>query len=455
MPAPLSDGRVLQIFVVEDDLWYSELLVHHISLNPDNRVSKFESASGLLQNLKENTPDVITLDYSLPDMKGDELLKKIRAVNPEIAVIIISGQEDIATALNLLKEGAYDYFIKNEQTRERVWNAINKIRESVALKQEIQELREQIGRKYDIQHLLVGNCEAMRKVFSLIVRAAATNINVSISGETGTGKELAAKAIHFNSGRSRKAFVAVNLASVPRDLIESELFGHEKGAFTGAVAMRIGKFEEASGGTIFLDEIADLDVSLQVKLLRVLQEREVSRVGGNTLIPIDVRVIVATHKNLLEEVKSGRFREDLYYRLLGLPIVMPPLRERGNDILLMGKHFLDAFCTSNKLPKKHFSTEAREKLLSYRYPGNVRELKAVVELAAVMTDADVICAEDISFTAAKTPADLLDQDLTLEEYTHHIIRHYLDRFDNNVLEVARRLDVGKSTIYRLIKEGKL
>jgi len=194
---------------------------------------------------------------------------------------------------------------------------------------------------------------------------------------------------------------------------------------------------------------------LQVKLLRVLQEREIVKIGSNQVVPVDVRIIVATHKNLSEEVQSGFFREDLFYRLLGLPIVIPPLRDRGNDKLLLAKHFLDAFCSSNKLHRKNFSTEAKEKLLSYRYPGNVREMKAVVELAAVMTDGDQIQADDISFTASRTPVDLLDLDITLEEFEYKIIRHYLDRFDNNVVEVAKRLGVGKSTIYRLIKEGKL
>lgn len=450
----ISGDKPLRVFVVEDDLWYGELLVHHLSLNPDNKVQRFESAADLMDALSER-PDVITLDYTLPDMKGDVLYKKIRAVLPDAMVIMISGQEDIATALNLLREGVYDYLVKNEETKDRLWNAVNNIRKNLALRDEVQALREQIDHQFDLQHLIIGNCEPMKKVFTLIAKAASTNINVSVSGETGTGKELVAKAIHYNSQRSRKPFVAVNVASIPRDLIESELFGHEKGAFTGAVATRIGKFEEANGGTLFLDEIADLDLALQVKLLRVLQEREVSRIGSNQVISFDVRVIVATHKNLNEEVIAGRFREDLFYRLLGLPIELPPLKERGNDILLLAKHFLDAFCSSNKLHKKNFNAAAREKLLNYRYPGNVRELKAVVELAAVMTDNDAIDAEDISFTAARTPSDLLDQDLTLEEFSQKIIRHYLGRFDNNVVDVARRLGIGKSTIYRMMKEGKL
>ena len=450
----ISGDKPLRVFVVEDDLWYGELLVHHLSLNPDNQVQRFESAADLMEALNER-PDVITLDYTLPDMRGDVLYKKIRAVLPDAMVIMISGQEDITTALNLLREGVYDYLVKNEETKDRLWNAVNNIRKNLALRDEVQALREQIDHQFDLQHLIIGNCEPMKKVFTLIAKAASTNINVSVSGETGTGKELVAKAIHYNSQRSRKPFVAVNVASIPRDLIESELFGHEKGSFTGAVATRIGKFEEANGGTLFLDEIADLDLALQVKLLRVLQEREVSRIGSNQVISFDVRIIVATHKNLNEEVVAGRFREDLFFRLLGLPVELPPLKERGNDILLLAKHFLDAFCSSNKLHKKNFNSAAREKLLNYRYPGNVRELKAVVELAAVMTDNDAIDAEDISFTAARTPSDLLDQDLTLDEFNQKIIRHYLGRFDNNVVDVARRLGIGKSTIYRMMKEGKL
>lgn len=449
-----GSGKPLQIFVVEDDLWYGELLTHHLSLNPDNKVQRFERASELLAALTEK-PDIITLDYRLPDVKGDDLFRKIKTLLPEVQVIVISAQEDVSTALNLLREGVYDYLVKNEETRERLWIAVNNIRRNLALQDEVQQLRQQIDHQYDLQHLMIGNCEAMKKVFSLVVKAAATNINVSVTGETGTGKELVAKAVHFNSVRSRKPFVAVNMASIPRDLLESELFGHEKGAFTGAIATRIGKIEEAQGGTLFLDEIADMDLSLQVKLLRVLQERELTRIGSNQLIAVDVRIIVATHKNLNEEVQAGRFREDLFYRLLGLPIHLPPLRDRGNDILLLAKHFLDAFCTSNKLHRKSLSVAAKEKLAGYKYPGNVRELKAVVELAAVMTDNDQIDADDISFTAARTPSDLLDQDLTLAEFEQRIIRHYLDRFDNNVLEVARRLDVGKSTIYRMIKEGKI
>ncbi|MEM9022094.1 MAG: sigma 54-interacting transcriptional regulator, partial [Bacteroidota bacterium] len=227
----------------------------------------------------------------------------------------------------------------------------------------------------------------------------------------------------------------------------------EKGAFTGAFTRRVGKFEEAQGGTIFLDEIGEMDVHLQARLLRVLQEREVTRVGGNNTVKIDVRVIVATNKDLLEEVQSGRFREDLFYRLLGLPISLPPLREREDDILLLAKHFVDEFCTENQLDKITISAEARKKLAKYAWPGNVRELKAVMELAAVMSTGGTVTEEDITYTSTNHMSDFLLEETTLKQYTEKIVRHFLTRYDNNVLKVAQKLDIGKSTIYRMLKES--
>jgi DNA-binding NtrC family response regulator len=230
------------------------------------------------------------------------------------------------------------------------------------------------------------------------------------------------------------------------------LFGHEKGSFTGAMAARIGKFEESRNGTIFLDEIGDLDLSLQAKLLRVIQEREVIRVGGNKPIKINSRFVVATHKNLMDEVKKKTFREDLYYRLYGLQIKLPPLRERGNDILLLAKHFIESFCRENKIETKKLSPEAHQKLLSYHFPGNVRELKSLVELATVMASEKDIYAKDILLGEENLIADLLNTELTLEEYNKKIIFHFLQKHDNNVVLVAKKLDIGKSTIYRMLKD---
>jgi len=286
-------------------------------------------------------------------------------------------------------------------------------------------------------------------------KAVKTNITVSISGETGTGKEVVAKAIHYNSSRNKKPFVIINVSAVPEDLIESEMFGHEKGAFTGASSTRIGKFEEANLGTLFLDEIGEMSLNMQAKLLRAIQEREFTRVGGNTVIKSDVRIIVATNRNLMDEVKKGNFREDLYYRLLGLPIELPPLRDRGSDILLLAKHFMDAFCAENAMEKLNLSKTAQEKLLKYPYPGNVRELKAIVELSAVMANSSSIQPDDINFQGSSSLNDLMMQELSLVEYNKKIIKSFLKKYDDNILLVAKKLDIGKSTIYRMRKNGEL
>jgi DNA-binding NtrC family response regulator len=261
-------------------------------------------------------------------MPGEKVLNQIRSQDPNISVVIVSAQEKIHTAVELLKSGAFDYITKDEETKDRLLNSIHNARNKTSLIKEIDHLKKEISEKYEFEKSIIGTSTAIKKTFSLLEKAVQTNISVSISGETGTGKELVAKAIHYNSKRKSKPFVAVNIAAIPRELIESELFGHEKGAFTGAVTRRIGKFEEAEGGSIFLDEIGEMDLSLQAKLLRVLQEREVTRIGANLTIKLDVRIIAATHKDLAEEVKAGKFREDLYYRLLGLPIHLPPLRDR-------------------------------------------------------------------------------------------------------------------------------
>ncbi|MDZ7605790.1 MAG: sigma 54-interacting transcriptional regulator [Cyclobacteriaceae bacterium] len=238
-------------------------------------------------------------------------------------------------------------------------------------------------------------------------------------------------------------------------MIESELFGHEKGSFTGAITRRIGKFEEAINGTIFLDEIGEMDLNLQAKILRVIQEKEVTRIGGNNTIKLDVRIVVATHRNLAEEVKKGNFREDLYYRLLGLPVHLPPLRERDNDIIILAKHFLKEFCHENSMEQLKFSHQAQEKLLRYRYPGNVRELKSIVELSAVMANSTQIEEDDVKFSSLIDENKLVMEDLTLKEYTLRIIRYTLDKYDGNVLKVAKLLDIGKSSIYRYLKEMEI
>lgn len=442
-----------KIFIVEDDVWYSEVLEYILKLNPECSVEKYTCGKDCLDNLHKR-PNLITLDYSLNDMLGIDVLKKIKAFDPSIPVVMISGQEDVSTAVNLLREGAYDYIVKDEDAKDRLWNVVKNIKENADLKSELEGLRQEIGTRYDFANL-IGVSPSIQKVKKLMEKAVGTNITVSITGETGTGKEVVAKGIHYNSPRKNKSFVAVNVAAIPSELIESELFGYEKGAFTGADASRKGKFEEADGGTLFLDEVGEMDPAMQSKLLRAIQEREVTRIGGNTTRSVDVRLIVATHKNLAEEVQQGNFREDLYYRMLGLPISLPPLRERGNDILMLAKTFVDSFAKENGVGTVEIDENSKQKLLKYPFPGNVRELKALMELATVMCSDNIIEAEDITFTSTRGMTAILTEERTLREYTNSIIRHFLDRYDENVLLVAKKLDIGKSTIYRLLKNDEL
>ncbi|MEM0992084.1 MAG: sigma-54 dependent transcriptional regulator [Bacteroidota bacterium] len=443
-----------KIFVVEDDPWYAQILKHHLSLNPDYTIELFDSAKDCLDHLYLQ-PDVVCIDYGLPDMDGNVLLRNIQTRNSSVPVVVISAQEEISVAVDLLKAGARDYIIKNDHTKDLLWQSLIKIRETADLKQEVAVLKAELGHKYTFENSIIGQSAALKRTFKLIKKALSSNINVSITGETGTGKEVVAKALHFNSTRKDKPFVAVNMAAIPKELIESELFGHEKGAFTGAMSRKVGKFEEANGGTIFLDEIGELDLNVQSKLLRVLQEREVVRVGSNKIIKFDVRLITATHKNLKEEVQNGNFREDLYYRVVGLPIELPPLRDRDQDVLILAKHFIKKYAKDNKCAALSLHPKAKAKLLQYNYPGNVRELKAIIDLACVMSDGQEIIADDITFHTVQGDEVFMASEKTLRAYNVDIIHYFLKKYNNNVVKVAQKLEIGKSTIYNMIKAGEI
>lgn len=442
-----------RIFVVEDDPIYQRMIKYLMELNPDHEVHVFATGQECLQHL-DKKPNIISLDYSLPDMTGEEVLRKIKAADQDIGVIILSGQQDISTAVQLLKNGAFDYITKDNETKDRLLNAIGHIKNQNDLQEEVSKLRDELEIKYEFGNSVIGNSNVMQPVFKMMGKAAQSNITISLYGATGTGKEVVAKSIHFNSSRQKGPFIPVNMGAIPRELVESELFGHEKGAFTGAMARKKGHFELANGGTLFLDEVAEMEASTQTKLLRALQEREVVRVGGEKAIPFDARIIIATHKDLAEEARKGRFREDLYYRLLGLNIKLPPLWERGNDILLLAQSFLDKFTQQNKMPQQSIAKGAKSKLLAYSYPGNVRELKAIMDLAAVLSNGKIIQEEDIQFNSVKREAGFLTQELTLEGYKNLIIKSFLEKYDDDVMLVAQKLDIGKSTIYRMIKEEK-
>ena len=446
----MTQNHPMRVFIVEDDPVYQRLVKYVVEMDADYETYVFSSGKECLENL-DLKPDIISLDYGLPDMTGEEVLQKIHAFDPEIGIIILSGQENIRTAIQLLRSGVFDYILKDTETKERLRNALANLKNQIELRREVASLKAELVGKYDFSKQLIGQSAAMLAVYPLIEKAIKSNINVSIQGESGTGKEIVAKSIHHHSSRRNGPFVAINMSAIPRELLESELFGHEKGAFTGAIALKKGQFELSNKGTLFLDEIADLDKSIQSKLLRALQEKEFFRVGGEKAVIYDARIIVATHKNLAEEVKSGHFREDLYYRLLGLNIILPPLRVRGNDILVLAKHFLTFFAQQQGVPKLDLAPGAKNKLLTYTYPGNVRELMSVIELASVLADGPRVEADNIQFSSLAKSDDFFEPDLTLEDYKMKIIAHYLKLYHDNITLVAQQLNIGKSTIYRLLK----
>jgi DNA-binding NtrC family response regulator len=443
-------SKKYKIFVVDDNNMFLKVMHKFLSEKENLEVYAISSGRECISRLIEK-PDIISLDYTLPDSNGREILEKIIAITPETQVIIVSGQNDINTAIDLMKQGAYDYIVKGVDTRDKISIAIDKIVEKIELTNENTRLKQAVQKEFNFRNLIKGNSKAMENVFILMGKAIQTNINVSVIGETGTGKELVAKGIHYNSKRSNMPFVPVNISSIPDTLIESELFGYEKGAFTGADTSKPGRIEMAEGGTLFLDEIAEMNLNTQAKLLRVLQERELYRLGSNKPIKFDVRVIIATHRNLSEQIKKGEFREDLYFRLLGLTIELPPLKDRGSDCLFLAKYFVNDFCDENGLAHKIISEQAQEKLRIYSFPGNVRELKALMELACVLADDEIIEPVHININPLNLRQNLLSQEKTLQEYNEDIIQYFVNKY-KNIRDVARRLDVGKSTIYRYLKE---
>ena len=442
-----------RVIVVEDDPDYRRLVEYITKLNPDYEVHCFASGQECLNNLHLQ-PTVITSEYELPDMTAKELLSKVKKFDDGIEVIILSEKTDIPTVVEMIQEGAYNYIPKNSGMKDELLKTYNRLQLHVNIRKDVKTIKQNVDQNYKFEETIKGDSPAIRKIFKLLEKAAKTNITVSVTGETGTGKELAAQAIHYNSPRKQNQFVAVNVAAIPGDLLESELFGYEKGAFTGANHRKLGKFEFADKGTLFLDEIGEMDMNIQVKLLRALQEREFVRIGGNESIKFDARIIVATHRDLGDEVQKGNFREDLYYRLLGLPIQLPPLRERGNDPIILARYFLNNFSRKNDMGVLDMSPGAIEKMKNYHFPGNIRELKAVVELAAVMSEDGIIEEHNINFRSPKAVQNFLLEEVSLKEYTERIIHHYLEKYDNNVLLVAKKLKIGKSTIYRMLKGEK-
>lgn len=394
----MNSAYLTRVFIIEDDPVFAKLIAHSLGKEDQFDIQVFDSGSSFMQSLHLN-PDIVSIDYSLPDMTGIDVLKKVKSFNEEISTVIVSGQEKVDVVVDAYKQGASHYIIKNANAPIEFAQVVKNLSKSAGLRKEVENLRDQIIDRNRYNNV-IGESKEVMKVLRLIQKVEKSNIQVLITGESGTGKEVIANTIHYNSPRKRKPFVAVNVAAIPTDLIESELFGHEKGAFTGASGRRIGKFEEANGGTIFLDEIGEMQMDLQTKLLRVLQESKVTRLGSNKEISLNVRVLAATNKNLSQRVKEGKFREDLYYRLQGFLISLPALKERGNDILILAKHFLQQFCKSNHMQPMTLSPQAAKALMDHNWPGNVRELKATIERAALIADSNAVEFDDLIFSEA-------------------------------------------------------
>src|SRR5712671_655384 len=347
---------------------------------------------------ERDAPDLVLLDVKMPGMDGIEVLERLRAINDALPVVVVSGHGTISTAVEATKKGAFD-FIEKPFASERVLVSLRNALDSRQLRDENRTLKKAV----EVRHQMIGESAGLKHIMAAIGRAAPTNATVLITGESGVGKELVARTIHRNSLRSRERFVQVNCAAIPEDLIESELFGHEKGSFTGATEKQVGKFEQADRGTIFLDEVGDMSAKTQAKVLRVLQEGEVERLGSARTIKVDVRVIAATNKNLEEEIEKGRFRDDLYFRLAVIPIYVPPLRERAEDIPLLVRHYMEYFSRENNVRPRRIAPAALEALSRYRWKGNIRELRNTVERLNIMTSGDVIDVADLP-ESVRSPA---------------------------------------------------
>src|SRR4030042_3718572 len=380
------------VLVIDDDSSVRNILDDFLQLKGFEVTVVGDGESGI-SLIQERRFDLYLVDLVLPGMGGMEVLKEVSSNNINIPAVVITGYGAIETAVEAIKLGAFDYITK-PFVLEELFLVVQRALDFSKLKQENLFLKRQLKQRYDF-HGLIGSSPQMQKVYGLIKKISDTDATILIEGESGTGKELIAKTIHFNSSRAHHPFIPFNCAAIPRDLLESELVGHERGAFTGAFNTRIGRFERAHGGTILLDEIGELHPSFQVKLLRVLQEREFERVGGTKTIKVDVRILAATNKNLEKETKAGNFREDLFYRLNVIPLRIPPLRERQEDIPLLTEYFLDYFSKKRRRENNRMAEEVIQLLMQYPWPGNVRELENLIERVIILSEDGVITPRDL------------------------------------------------------------
>jgi DNA-binding NtrC family response regulator len=455
--------QMCQILLIDDEKDNCLALTTLLRQN-GYRVSAVHSGEAALELLQDQVYDLIISDLFLPGISGIEILKRVKESSPRTCFILITGNASAETAVEAMKEGAFDYITKPfnfEKLKLQVAKALEKSR----LIAENIYLRQQLHGRYRFDNI-IGNSEPMQKVFSRMEKVAATDSTILVLGASGTGKELVAKAIHYNSHRRDKPFVAINCGAIPADLLESELFGHVRGAFTSANTDKPGKFEVANGGTIFLDEIGNMPLQLQMKLLRVLQEYEFERVGSSSKIRLNVRLISATNVDLGAAVKKGEFREDLYYRLNVIPINLPPLNERRGDIPLLVRHFLEEICRTMNRPVMPISREALRAIESYSWPGNVREMENVIERTVALADGDTITLADLPSYVAEVdkntpelntllPESGTDMPALIAEIEHQLILQALARARGVKARAAELLGINRTTLVEKIKRLKI
>jgi DNA-binding NtrC family response regulator len=451
-----------KVFIVDDELAITKLLTYWLRDKWQYEVETFTNGEDVLKKIHFK-PNLILLDIMLPGLDGIETLKRIKHFDENLPVIMLSAQGSIEVAVDSLRYGGYDYFPKPIDYQ-RLEPAIKNAIKNYDLIRELENLKENVKREYSFDNIVSADGK-MQDVFKMVTKVLNNDITVLIYGESGTGKELIARAIHYNGKRKDKPFIVVNCASIPRELLESELFGHEKGSFTGAHQRKLGKFELANEGTIFLDEVGELEMLLQAKLLRVIQEKEFERVGGIELIKTDVRIISATNRDLKAAVEQKEFREDLFYRLNSFPIHIPPLRQRRGDILSLANYFLETF--NKKLGKniKGYSKKVLKLFYDYNWPGNVREMENTIERCLILSEKDSIDIDDLpshiktsaSVSVSDISGGLFDQNtiLPFESIKEQAIRHALKVTKGNIVEAAKKLQLGRATIYRLMDRYKI
>jgi DNA-binding NtrC family response regulator len=446
----------MKILVVDDEVSIREIIQKNLSQMGGFNVETAQNGAEAIEKIEKEVFDLVLTDLKMPEMDGLELLKNIKGTRPEVMVILMTAFGSIETAVEAMKMGADDYITKPINLDHLLLH-ISKVQKESLLLKENRLLRMEVRKKFEFNNI-IGKSKKMQEIFSLIEKVAPGNSTVVIYGGSGTGKELVAKAIHYHSPRADKPFIPFNCGAIPETLVESELFGHTKGAFTGAIQAKRGLFEEANGGTLFLDEISTILPSAQVKLLRVLQEKELMKVGSTERTKIDVRMIAATNENLEENMKTGKFREDLFYRLHVFPIFLPDLKDRKEDISLLAYHFLDRYSREAKKGIKGITKEAMKLLLEYPWPGNVRELENTIERAVIMTDQDYLVPNDFPKDLIEGSSEMIKRGVkdrkSLNDIKSEYIKEILKEVSGNKRIASEILKVNPRTLYRFEKKSR-